>query len=114
MFTKMFFNKFYTFKTDFSILKLERKAKLSGKVGVICLPQSSSINLSGVELTVSGWGLTANSGKPSNVLKVGTVYEVPNAECQKKHGKSQVTDKMLCAAKKGTDACLGDSGGERL
>ena len=102
------------FAIDFSILKLEKQAKLSAKVGIICLPQSSLVKLAGIELTVSGWGLTSNGGKPSNVLKVATVYEVPNEECKKKHGKLEITVNMLCAAKKGTDACQGDSGGESL
>ena len=110
----VFYSKMNLFTIDFSILKLEKTAKLSAKVGVVCLPQSSVVNLTGIELTVSGWGLTSNGGKPSNVLKVATVYEIPKEECKKKHGKSEITDNMLCAAKKGTDACQGDSGGEHL
>jgi hypothetical protein len=99
---------------DFSILKLERPAKLSSKVGFVCLPDKKTVNYAGVEFTISGWGRTSNRGPRSNVLKVATVFGVSNDDCKVKYltkGES-ITNKMLCAFKAGTDTCQGDSGGK--
>ena len=110
-----FFQNTCFLKTDFSILKLEKKAKPSFKVGYICLPESSYLDFNKTELTISGWGRTANGGVTSNVLKVATIYGISNEECQAKYVEfANLTDKMLCAAKQGTDTCQGDSGGTSL
>ena len=99
---------------DIAILKLEKEALPSSKVGYICLPASSSfVDFTGIELTTSGWGDTSFQGNGSDVLKVATVYGVSNEECKEKLKKmKKVTKTMLCADKEQTDACNGDSGGK--
>ena len=70
---------------DIAILKLEKEALPSSKVGYICLPASSSfVDFTGIELTISGWGKTSFEGNKSDVLKVATVNGVSNEECKVK------------------------------
>ncbi len=109
MLLKIFFLDFLYLKyQDVAILKLEKEALPSSKVGYICLPANSSyVDLTGIELTISGWGLTSSEGQMSDVLLKATVYGV-NVNMQE---MNKVTENMLCAAKNQTDACGGDSGG---
>ena len=102
---------FFFVLLDFSILKLEKPVLLSSKVNYICLPSKSFTDFSGVRLTISGWGDTSGEETSSDVLKVSTVFGVSQEECAKKYGGEIITDRMLCAAKQGTDTCQGDSGG---
>ena len=99
---------------DIAILKLEKEALPSSKVGYICLPASSSfVDFTGIELTISGWGRTSFAGNKSDVLKVATVNGVSNEECKVKLKEmNKVTKTMLCAGMEQTDACGGDSGGK--
>ncbi len=87
----------------------------SSRVGYICLPANSSyVNLTGIELTISGWGLTSSEGQMSDVLLKATVYGVSNEVCNvNMQEMNKVTENMLCAAKNQTDACGGDSGGNK-
>ncbi len=70
---------------DFCILKLERTVQLSSKVGFVCLPGRAPLDYSRVELAISGWGRTSDTGPQSNVLNVATVYGVSNVDCKAKY-----------------------------
>jgi secreted trypsin-like serine protease len=62
--------------------------------------------------TVSGWGVTASGGDPSNDLMYGTVkLVVPDSACGKTYGTGIIQSDMLCTTPAVADACQGDSGG---
>jgi transmembrane protease serine 9 len=63
---------------------------------------------------VSGWGLTKEGGRISNVLRNVGVQIVAEADCKSTAAyDGAVTDRMICAgfAEGGKDSCQGDSGG---
>ncbi|EDX00055.1 uncharacterized protein Dyak_GE22727 [Drosophila yakuba] len=68
----------------------------------------------GVELVVSGWGMTAPRGRgPQNLLRTVTVPIIHRKNCRAAYQPmAKITDSMICAAVLGRkDACTFDSGG---
>merc|ERR1719158_235174 len=98
---------------DIAILKLLTPAKFNKNVVPACLPTDKSKTYIGMDAVVSGWGLTAEKGSTSSVLKETTVKVIPNTakECLKSTEVKKVDAGKLCTYKKGTDQCSGDSGG---
>ena len=63
---------------------------------------------------VAGWGLTAEGGSVSDILRHVTVQIVSNTTCNGLASYSgAISDRMMCAgfAEGGKDSCQGDSGG---
>jgi len=98
---------------DIAILKLLTPAKFNKNVVPACLPTDKSKTYIGMDAVVSGWGLTAEKGSTSSVLKETTVKVIPNTakECLKSTEVKTVDAGKICVYKKGTDHCSGDSGG---
>merc|ERR1719481_2535524 len=98
---------------DIAILKLSKAAAFNKNVVPACLPTDKSKTYIGMSAVVSGWGLTAEKGSPSTVLKETTVKVIANTakECLKATEMTKVDGGKLCTYKKGTDQCSGDSGG---
>jgi hypothetical protein len=66
------------------------------------------------DVTVTGWGATAEGGAGSPVLLEATIPLVDNATCNAPSSyNGQITANMLCAGRSqgGVDSCQGDSGG---
>ncbi len=52
-------------------------------MGYVCLPPDETFeDFSGSEVVVSGWGLTADNGTHSEVLRVATLVGMSNEKCQ--------------------------------
>ncbi|KAG7342656.1 serine protease [Nitzschia inconspicua] len=70
--------------------------------------------VSGGKMTVIGFGDTDSSARlalASTLQEVELEY-VDNETCDEGHGgRGDVSDDMMCAASKGKDSCIGDSGG---
>ena len=101
---------------DIGLLKLSRPAQLSSIVGLACLPKDPTTTFPVEDYTVSGWGrFDVFSRKGSDQLKATTLKEVPISDCARQYHNNAPIDhlKHMCAAKKQTDSCLGDSGGIR-
>ncbi|XP_026475239.1 LOW QUALITY PROTEIN: complement factor D-like [Ctenocephalides felis] len=103
----------YKIINDIALLKIKNRIQFSDKVkpGVL----GSDFIDGGVELTLNGWGVISNTGInntiPSNKLQVMRPTTFTTEECQEALYKL-IYDTQLCAmAKKGTGACVGDSGG---
>ncbi|XP_047518093.1 trypsin-2-like [Pieris napi] len=66
----------------------------------------------GQNVTVSGWGATAEKGDTSDTLMAVQVQIVSNEDCRKSYGNT-ITSRMFCAGvpEGGKDSCQGDSGG---
>jgi hypothetical protein len=64
-------------------------------------------------MTVMGWGLTVYQGSYSDVLLETTVNYISNQECQEIYAGAPypITDGNICAYKKYSGVCKGDSGG---
>jgi trypsin len=117
-----------TLDRDVAILELERPVYLSQYA---VLAPSSKVDAFVAErrtVRIAGYGLTAEGGNSSDVLKKVDVPLVPFAECLAHYsGKAArsksiepdekppapITENMLCAAAtaNGQDSCQGDSGG---
>lgn len=65
----------------------------------------------GAVATVIGWGLMAQSGAGSDVLRQVSLPIVDRARCRALPGYSNVTENMICALSAGKGTCQGDSGG---
>lgn len=80
------------------------------------LNEDPNVPADGEELFVSGWGDTVY-GVPSSqsTILLGTNLDyITNEQCQSDYDETPyptVTDGMVCAARKGTAECSGDSGG---
>ncbi|EDV52585.1 seminase [Drosophila erecta] len=89
------------------------KTPLTGKnIGKLSL---CSVGLKpGVELVVSGWGMTNARGRgPQSLLRTVTVPIIHRKNCRAAYQPmAKITDSMICAAVLGNkDACTFDSGG---
>ncbi len=103
---------------DASLLHLESPAALNSCVGTIALagPSDTSQVAAGVTSTVTGWGVTTESGTTSpDGLREVEVPIVSFTTCANGYaGKYQLSDSYhLCAGLPGgtKDSCYGDSGG---
>ncbi|GJE44312.1 serine protease [Methylobacterium soli] len=101
------------YSNDIAVLKL---AAPIGEVPIGLLSPEAASNLSrpGLIAIVSGWGLTREDGRVSNVLRNVSVQIVSKSDCTgaAAYGDS-ITESMFCAgfAEGGKDSCQGDSGG---
>ncbi|XP_045495182.1 phenoloxidase-activating enzyme 1-like [Colias croceus] len=98
---------------DIALVRMATRARYTGFVQPICLPDSSQRLSSGSSVYVAGWGKTLN-GKSSQVkLKLGLpIYD--KQDCVSKYNtlNARLTDKQICAGGVfAEDACKGDSGG---
>ncbi|KAI9048419.1 hypothetical protein LZ554_007255 [Drepanopeziza brunnea f. sp. 'monogermtubi'] len=101
-----------TFDNDVALWTLTTAIPTSSTIGYATLPAQGSDPAAGVSTTVSGWGLTSESGTtlPAS-LRYVAVPVVSRATCRSEYGTSAVTTNMFCAAASGKDSCSGDSGG---
>ncbi|XP_075729284.1 trypsin alpha-3 isoform X2 [Rhipicephalus microplus] len=101
---------FQTFKNDLAILWLDEPIKLGPKARTICLPKSPQ-NLVGKTVVVAGWGVTTENGTGSPVLRYTTQVVWNLEQCiQGLGGIAFYSPQQICAYKRGSDACQGDSG----
>lgn len=97
---------------DAAILTLKTPVKFTENIRPICLPTYRD-KRTFTNLFVTGWG-SVHSTKmvPSDTLKEATVPEIDIGICQRALGFRRVYEHIqICAARKGEDACRGDSGG---
>jgi hypothetical protein len=70
---------------------------------------------SGTQVTGSGWGKTqpVENHAPNAILLKVDLQLMDTDTCQKQqnYGPERISDKVLCAARKGQSTCRGDSGG---
>ena len=101
---------------DIALIYLASPADLGVGVGLVCLPDISSHQLSfdNVNKTcwITGWGTLSFLGSSPNTLMQASVPLVPNQNCTSAY-PGHIDDSMLCAGldEGGVDACQGDSGG---
>jgi len=98
---------------DVALVKLEQPAALGGSVAVapLATPAEAALTAPGVQATVTGWGVTSDSGEASDVLRQVDLPIVNNRACNQV-GLGPLADSHLCAGgQAGKDACSGDSGG---
>lgn len=101
---------FQTFKNDLAVLWLDAPIKLGPKARTICLPKSPQ-NLVGKTVVVAGWGVTTENGTGSPVLRYTTQVVWNLEQCiQGLGGIGFYSPQQICAYKRGSDACQGDSG----
>lgn len=101
---------FQTFKNDLAVLLLDAPLKLGPKTRTICLPKSPQ-DLVGKTVVVAGWGVTSENGTGSPVLRYTTQVVWNLQQCVKGLGGiGFFSPQQICAYKRGSDACQGDSG----
>lgn len=103
-----------TFENDIALLRLGTSPIEPHPVRM--LPKSASAELfgPGILAFVAGWGLTAENGAPSDVLRHVGVAVVSNETCNGPLSYAgQILGTMVCAgfAAGDKDSCQGDSGG---
>ena len=101
---------------DIAIIELKEPVKINKHVNTACLPFLEPNDDSTV--LISGWGKTQYpDGPPADILQKASLNVISRKECQDMYAKpylgktGEITDQMICAARKGKDACQGDSGG---
>ncbi|XP_023323582.1 transmembrane protease serine 9 [Eurytemora carolleeae] len=102
------------FNFDFAIIQLNRPVdfKSYGWIRPVCLPEPDQPVNPGSRGLVSGWGVTDFSIKTqSTTLQMVYLDIMEQSNCINHYSTREITDKMLCAAAKSSDACYGDSGG---
>ena len=99
------------FGHDIAIITLERSVGF--KPVKVAGPET--VLREGQALQVAGWGLNGPESVLPDPLQVGTVNVVPQDECNRMYKEAIdfefVTETMICAFSRLTDACSGDSGG---
>ncbi len=101
--------------SDFDVALLHLAKPFKGRtIRLITTTDAQRLARPGDMAVVAGWGLTAEDGTVSNVLRRVTVQFVSNATCNGLSSYSgAITDRMICAGfpEGGKDSCQGDSGG---
>lgn len=101
---------FRTFKNDVAVLLLEQPLRLGINARTICLPREPR-DITGETVVVAGWGVTVENGSGSPVLRYTTQVVLPTPSCVKGLGGiAFFSPQQICAYKRGSDACQGDSG----
>jgi secreted trypsin-like serine protease len=111
-----------TYDNDIALLQLNTPVTISDgtppyyytKTAAIPLVPATIGSLAGVNASVTGWGLTSESGSPSNILQEVQLPIIENSVCNNaSHYDGKITSNMMCAGYDagGYDACAGDSGG---
>jgi hypothetical protein len=104
-----------TWSNNFAILKLSRTISLpSSSAGLVCLPSQVTIDLTGLNLVLSGWGSNSSISNLSPLLKATNMVGVSQDECQQNFGYYPITSSHVCAAGVSTQSslCFGDGGGK--
>lgn len=99
---------------DIALIKLNGLLTINTYVKTIQLakPTETTLFANGLDVTVSGWGTTAEGGSTSVYLRKTTVDIIARATCNATNSYAgAVTNRMLCAGRAGKDSCQGDSGG---
>ena len=96
---------------DFMLIKLQTPSMYPPVV----LDDGSVILSSGQDLTVIGWGKVHQTlfAPSSDTLLEVEVDFMSSDKCKRRYGMLglDITDRMLCASRRGSDSCQGDSGG---
>ncbi|XP_077547217.1 trypsin-1-like [Haemaphysalis longicornis] len=101
---------FRTFKNDVAVLLLDQPLRLGINARTICLPREPR-DITGETVVVAGWGVTVENGSGSPVLRYTTQVVLPTPSCVKGLGGiAFFSPQQICAYKRGSDACQGDSG----
>ncbi|XP_042868136.1 venom protease-like [Penaeus japonicus] len=117
----------YTFPQahhDLALLKLDKKVVFQKFIRPVCLPWGleSTADLTGRNVTATGWGATVHGGTGSSVLREVVVTVFPASTCDRLYKElvnynriwpQGIGEETLCAGEVdgGKDACQGDSGG---
>ncbi|XP_071537043.1 venom protease-like [Panulirus ornatus] len=109
---------------DLALLKLDKKVTLKKYVSPVCLPWGKDVNtdLTGRNVTLTGWGDTLFNGFPSSILQEVNVTVFPSSRCDASYSNlveysrswpRGIGNETICAGDPngGRDACQGDSGG---
>ena len=113
------FGKRAQYDFDFALLKLDRAVDFNrmSRVRPVCLPNDADIRdhdvLIGREGVASGWGVLNPKipNQQAKQLQQVFVKIMSNSQCRSKYPNNPITETMICAQDKDTDACYGDSGG---
>ncbi|XP_071537115.1 venom protease-like [Panulirus ornatus] len=109
---------------DLALLRLDTKVTLKKYISPVCLPWGKDANtdVTGQEVTLTGWGNTLYDGFPSSILQEVNVTVFPSSRCDASYSSLReyrkswprgISDETICAGDPngGRDACQGDSGG---
>ncbi|XP_046967002.1 trypsin-1-like isoform X2 [Vanessa cardui] len=103
-----------SYNNDIALLKLRKPVTFSKIIKPVCLPPAS-VDPSGKEGIVVGWGRTSEGGQLPAVVQEVRVPILSLTQCRgMKYRASRITNNMLCAGRASTDSCQGDSGGPLL
>eukprot|EP00795_Rhopilema_esculentum_P003393 gene3393-1748_t len=108
------YNKPSAINNDIALVKLDRPAILSSRVGTVCLPAQGYQIPVGSRCITAGWGLTSGGGKQSRYLKEALMPIADNKVCQRQYGSIPITEQMVCGGSGGNSVennCSSDSGG---
>nr|ATU82468.1 venom S1 protease 2 [Lethocerus distinctifemur] len=98
---------------DIALLITDRPITFSQYVGPICLPVGPSPP-EGSRIKVTGWGLTAHKGSPSNILLKVPLQIANLAKCSIAYPYNFINvyrPTQFCSYAYRRDSCQGDSGG---
>ena len=107
---------------DIALLQLTEPVKMTKGTKNACLPKHEPKNGAAYNMLISGWGRywgATPDSTYSNILLRTKVNLVPRKHCEEKFRKpnensgktGNISERMICAASPGRDACQGDSGG---
>ena len=105
----------WTYDNDIAMMKLNREVIFNSFIRPICLLQPLHHNViltnPGSVATVVGWGIHTVGGKTLSLSPLETTVAIHrNSRCNQANSGRSLTDKMICARGKNSDACPGDSG----
>lgn len=99
---------------DICMLKLVQDAPINDFIRPICLPTEEpqrSMDLTGYQPFVAGWGTTSSNGPVANILQEVQVPVVNTQSCgnaYKTYFPDQIFDnRVICAGATGKDSCQG-------
>lgn len=109
---------------DLALLKLSRKVQLQRFIRPVCLPwgRETNVDLTGKQVTLTGWGDTMFLGSRSSKLQEAIVTVFSSSQCDRSYSSLSsysttwpqgIGNETVCAGDPngGRDACQGDSGG---
>uniref|UniRef100_A0A0N5CBG2 limulus clotting factor C n=1 Tax=Strongyloides papillosus TaxID=174720 RepID=A0A0N5CBG2_STREA len=100
------------YERNIALIELENQITFNDHVQPICLPSTDkNVVVEPNSAWVTGWGFIEKKGYCSDKLKQVNLPFVNENTCDSEYPNDIKPDIMICAGKKGSGICVGDTGG---
>jgi len=99
------------YPNDIATIRWATAIATNNNLGFATLAASNAGTYAGNSVQITGWGRTCGSCGLPNILQVGTMTVLTNADCASRWGSGSINNGHICFLANSVASCNGDSGG---